>query len=103
MTIYGQQEAVKDMVAARLATGRPIFFEVSDTAVHDLTSDRPSITFTHEGRPQRIECDFIAGCDGFHGISRPSIPESAIRIYDRTYPFGWLGIPSQSLPGIRGV
>ena len=98
VTIYGQQEAVKDMVAARLATGRPIFFEVSDTAVHDLTSDRPSITFTHEGRPQRIECDFIAGCDGFHGISRPSIPESAIRIYDRTYPFGWLGILSQSRP-----
>ena len=98
VTIYGQQEAVKDMVAARVATGRPILFEVSDTAVHDITSDRPSITFTHEGRQHRIECDIIAGCDGFHGISRPAIPASAVRIYDRIYPFGWLGILSQSRP-----
>ncbi|HEY8000208.1 MAG TPA: FAD-dependent monooxygenase, partial [Pseudolabrys sp.] len=88
VTIYGQQEIVKDMVARRLADGGPLLFEVDGVSVHDLTSKRPKIRFTHEGRGQEIECDFIAGCDGFHGICRPSLPEGSWTGYDRVYPFG---------------
>jgi p-hydroxybenzoate 3-monooxygenase len=101
VTIYGQQEVVKDLIAARLAAGThrghaPILFEVEEAAVHDVASDTPRITFTHEGRPITIECDFIGGCDGFHGICRPAIPDLAV--YERVYPFAWLGILSRSRP-----
>ena len=65
---------------------------------HDFDTDKPYITFRHDGKPQRIDCDFIAGCDGFHGICRPSFPEGALTFYDREYPFGWLGILSESPP-----
>jgi len=98
VTIYGQQEVVKDLVERRLADGGPLYFEVDDVSVRDLTSERPKIRFTHQGKNQEIECDFIAGCDGFHGICRPSVPAGVLRIFEREYPFGWLGILSESPP-----
>ena len=98
VTIYGQQEVVKDLVAQRLADNGPLLFEVDDVSVHELTGTRPKIRFTHEGRPHEIECDFVAGCDGFHGICRPSIPDGVLRTFERDYPFGWLGILSESPP-----
>lgn len=98
VTIYGQQEVVKDLVAQRLADGGPLLFEVDNVSVHDLTSKQPTIRFTHDGKTQQIECDFIAGCDGFHGICRPSFPDGGISIFERDYPFGWLGILADSPP-----
>jgi p-hydroxybenzoate 3-monooxygenase len=98
VTIYGQQEVVKDLVERRLADGGPLLFEVDGVSVHDVTSERPRIRFTHEGKPQEIECDFIAGCDGFHGISRASVKPDAIETFEREYPFGWLGILSDTPP-----
>jgi p-hydroxybenzoate 3-monooxygenase len=98
ITIYGQNELVKDLIAARVATGRPLFFEVADVSVHGLTSAQPEIRFTHDGQPQEIRCDYIAGCDGFHGVCRPSIPAGALQVFDRSYPFGWLGILADAPP-----
>jgi p-hydroxybenzoate 3-monooxygenase len=100
VTIYGQQEVVKDLIAARMAAGShgghaPILFEVEDVAVHDVTGN-PRISFRHDGRLQVMDCDFIGGCDGFHGICRPAIPDLAI--FERVYPFAWLGILSHSRP-----
>ncbi|HEX5211605.1 MAG TPA: 4-hydroxybenzoate 3-monooxygenase [Pseudolabrys sp.] len=98
VTIYGQQEVVKDLVEQRLADGGPLLFEVDGVSVHDLASQHPKIRFTHEGRAQEIDCDFVAGCDGFHGICRPSIPDGVLSVFERDYPFGWLGILSESPP-----
>lgn len=98
VTIYGQQEAVKDMIAIRLAAGLPLLFEAEEVVVHDLASSRPRVTFRHEGREQALDCDVIAGCDGFHGICRPSIPAAELRVFERAYPFAWLGILSRSRP-----
>ena len=100
VTIYGQQEVVKDLIAARLAAGArrdhaPVLFDVEATSVHDVTG-APRIAFRHGGADHVVECDFIAGCDGFHGICRPAIPDLAI--YERVYPFAWLGILSRSRP-----
>ena len=98
VTIYGQQEVVKDLVERRLADGGPLLFEVGDVSIHDMTGNQPKIRFIHEGRAQQIECDFVAGCDGFHGICRPSIPDGVLSVFERDYPFGWLGILSESPP-----
>lgn len=98
VTIYGQQEVVKDLVAARVTTGRPIHFEVEDVSVHDVDSDSPSVRFRLGGAEQTLECDFIAGCDGFHGICRPSMPSNVLRVYERVYPFAWLGILAEVKP-----
>jgi p-hydroxybenzoate 3-monooxygenase len=98
VTIYGQQEVVKDLVARRLDDGGEILFEASDVSVHDFAGNSPKIRFRHGGKEQELVCDFIGGCDGFHGICRPSIPASALTIYDREYPFGWVGILSESPP-----
>jgi p-hydroxybenzoate 3-monooxygenase len=98
VTIYGQQEVVKDLVDQRLGNGGPLLFEVDHVTVHDLKSQRPKIRFRHGDRPQEIDCDFIAGCDGFHGICRPSIPDGVLTVFERDYPFGWLGILSESPP-----
>jgi p-hydroxybenzoate 3-monooxygenase len=98
ITIYGQQEVVKDLIAARERDGGQVLFEVSDVAVDGLRSDQPSIAFTHAAEPQTLECDVIAGCDGFHGICRRAIPDGVLTEFDRTYPFGWLGILARVAP-----
>jgi p-hydroxybenzoate 3-monooxygenase len=90
--VYGQQEVVKDLIAARLAAGGEIRFEVSGVALHDIETERPRITYTYEGAEHELECDVIAGCDGFHGVCRPAIPDGALTIYNHEYPYGWLGI-----------
>ncbi len=92
IVIYGQTEIVKDLIRARLDTGRPLYFEVEGVSVHDLTSSRPRIRFRRQGVQQELECDVIAGCDGFHGVCRPSIPPGVLTELSREYPFGWLGI-----------
>jgi p-hydroxybenzoate 3-monooxygenase len=98
ITVYGQNEVVKDLIGARVGTGRPLHFEVAGVGVHDLDSPQPRVRFTKDQEPFEIRCDFIAGCDGFHGICRPSIPASHLRIYERVYPFGWLGILANAAP-----
>jgi p-hydroxybenzoate 3-monooxygenase len=90
--IYGQQEVVKDLIAARLAVRQPLYFEVDAVSVHDFETDSPRVHYKIDGREQRLECDFIAGCDGFHGICRASIPASQLSVFERVYPFAWLGI-----------
>ena len=98
ITVYGQNEVIKDLIDARLGTGRPLHFEVADVTVHDLEGPTPSIRFRDGGEPRELTCDVIAGCDGFHGISRSAIPSSQLRTYDRVYPFGWLGILASAPP-----
>jgi p-hydroxybenzoate 3-monooxygenase len=98
VTVYGQQEVVKDLLAWLVADGVPIVFEAEDVAVHELGSDKPRISFRKDGAPEEVACDFIGGCDGFHGICRASLPADALTIYERDYPFGWLGILAQSPP-----
>lgn len=98
ITVYGQQEVVKDLIRARLEAGGEILFEVSDVALHDLTTDSPVVRFHHAGEEHEIECDVIAGCDGFHGVSRESIPAGVLTAYEKTYPFAWLGILAEAPP-----
>jgi p-hydroxybenzoate 3-monooxygenase len=98
ITIYGQQELVKDLIAVRLAAGLPLLFDVEDVQLHGLEGERPSIAFRSAGREESLECDYIAGCDGFHGISRASIPARLLRTYEHDYPFAWLGILAAVAP-----
>jgi p-hydroxybenzoate 3-monooxygenase len=98
IVIYGQTEVVKDLIHARLETGGPLYFEAEDVSVHDLTSERPRIRFRHDGGGHELECDLIAGCDGFHGVCRESIPEGVLTAFSREYPFGWLGILTAVAP-----
>ena len=98
IAVYGQNEVVKDLIAARVATGRTLVWEAQDVAVHDLRDRRPRITYRFGGVEQTVVCDFIAGCDGFHGICRPSIPDDQVTLYERTYPFAWLGILARAAP-----
>jgi p-hydroxybenzoate 3-monooxygenase len=98
VAIYGQQEIVKDLIARRLADGAQILFEVEDVSVHDFGGDKPMIRFRHDGRDQQLDCDFIGGCDGFHGICRPSFPDGVLTEFVRDYPFGWVGILTDSPP-----
>jgi p-hydroxybenzoate 3-monooxygenase len=100
IVIYGQTEVVKDLIAARRASGLPLHFEAEATAVEEIDGERPRIRFTHEGSEQELECDLVAGCDGFHGICRASIPAGVLRTFEREYPFGWLGILAQVAPSI---
>ena len=97
ITIYAQQEMVKDLIAARLRTGGQTLFEVSDVTVHDFDSAEPKIRFHDNGKPVELVCDFIAGCDGFHGVCRPSISK-ALTVYERLFPFAWLGILAAAPP-----
>jgi p-hydroxybenzoate 3-monooxygenase len=97
ITVYGQQEVVKDLIAARVDSGLPLLFEVADVAVADVDSERPAVRFTHEGAEVELRCDAIAGCDGFHGVCRPAIA-SALRVFEREYPFAWLGILANAKP-----
>jgi p-hydroxybenzoate 3-monooxygenase len=98
ITIYGQNEVVKDLVDARHATARPLLFQVDAVRLHDLTTPRPRVRFHHANAAQEVTCDFVAGCDGFHGICRPSIPASHVKIFERVYPFAWLGILANAAP-----
>ena len=98
ITVYGQQEIVKDLIAVRLETGRPLLFEVGDVAVEGFESDSPAIRFRHDGEEIELRCDFIAGCDGFHGVCRESIPEGVLAVFDREYPFAWLGVLAATPP-----
>jgi p-hydroxybenzoate 3-monooxygenase len=98
ITVYGQQEVVKDLIAARLAAGGQIIFEAEDVAVDTIDGPQPRVRFTHQGAQHELLCDFIAGCDGFHGVCRPSIPAGALQVYEKTYPFAWLGILAASPP-----
>jgi p-hydroxybenzoate 3-monooxygenase len=98
ITIYGQQEVVKDLIAARLEADGPLLFEVDDVTLHGLDSDEPSIRFTHEGAEREIRCDAIAGCDGFHGVCRPSVPDGVLSLNQLDYPFAWLGILAEVAP-----
>jgi p-hydroxybenzoate 3-monooxygenase len=98
ITIYAQHEVVKDLVSARLAAGGQIFFEAKDVSVDGFNGTAPSIRFSAEGKVHELSCDFIAGCDGFHGVCRPSLPSGVLTLFDRTYPFAWLGILVQAPP-----
>jgi p-hydroxybenzoate 3-monooxygenase len=92
VTVYGQTEVTRDLIAAAPGRGLEIIFEAKDVALHDLDGERPSATYTANGEQRTIEADFIAGCDGFHGPSRKAVPAALVREYEREYPFGWLGI-----------
>jgi len=96
--IYGQTEVQKDLYDARDRAGGVVIDEATDVRVHDVDGDTPFVTFTKSGTANRLECDFIAGCDGYHGVSRSAIPDGLLRTYERTYPFGWLGILSETPP-----
>jgi p-hydroxybenzoate 3-monooxygenase len=97
VTIYGQNELVTDLIDAMLAAGGALMFEAEAVGVEGIDTSAPRIRFQHEGRDDVLSCDFVAGCDGFHGICRPSV-EPALTLYDREYPFGWLGVLSESPP-----
>jgi p-hydroxybenzoate 3-monooxygenase len=97
ITIYGQQEVVKDLTSALLDRGVAVLFETSDVELHDIETDSPRITYEHNGQTHELTCDAIAGCDGFHGVSRQTIAEH-ITEYDYVYPFGWLGILAEASP-----
>ena len=98
VSVYGQAEVQKDLMAAHEAASSNIVYEAEDVSLHGLMSDRPQLRYHQAGEAREISCDFIAGCDGFHGVSRQAIPQEVIRIYERTYPFGWLGILSDTRP-----
>jgi len=98
ITVYGQNEVVRDLIDARTATTRPLHFEAERVSVSDLDSSSPVLRFQHGGAEHEVHCDYIAGCDGFHGICRPAIPEGVLTVYERIYPFAWLGILSEAAP-----
>jgi p-hydroxybenzoate 3-monooxygenase len=98
ITIYAQAEVVRDLVDIRLAARGQVLFEAEDVSVHDFSTPKPFIRFRRKGELCELACDFIAGCDGFHGICRPSIPEGALTSYERVYPFAWLGILAEAPP-----
>jgi p-hydroxybenzoate 3-monooxygenase len=98
ITVYGQNELVKDLIEARIGTGRPLSFEVEDVAVRDLATEQPKISYRREGQEHELACDFVAGCDGFHGICRRAIPSDSLTTFERVYPFGWLGILAEAAP-----
>jgi p-hydroxybenzoate 3-monooxygenase len=98
VTVYGQTEVTRDLIAARLAASGRIVFEAEDVAVRDFASDRPRISFRKDGKAQELQCDFIGGCDGFHGVCRDSVPRGALSVSERAYPFAWLGILAKTPP-----
>ena len=103
ITVYGQQEVIKDLIKARLDAGGQVHFQTEAVSLHDLTGPKPSIHLRDNGELREITCDFIAGCDGFHGISRPSIPTGEVTLYEREYPFAWLGILAEAPPSSQEV
>jgi p-hydroxybenzoate 3-monooxygenase len=93
--VYGQTEVTRDLMEARQAQ---TVYEAEDVVIHGMDGERPRVTYRHEGEPHELSCDFVAGCDGFHGISRASIPPSQLTTYERVYPFGWLGVLVEQPP-----
>lgn len=98
VVVYGQTEVTRDLYDAREAMGGEIVFNVEDVTINDAETDRPNVTYSVDGVERRIDCDFVAGCDGFHGVSRQTIPLSVRKEYEKVYPFGWLGILSETPP-----
>lgn len=96
--VYGQTEVTRDLMEERQANGAPIIYEATNTQLHDLKTESPYVTFEKDGELCKLECDYIAGCDGFHGVSRKSIPGDILKEYERVYPFGWLGMLSDTPP-----
>lgn len=96
--VYGQTEVTRDLMKARAEAGATTIYEASDVEIHDLDSETPSVTFEKNGEAVRLVCDYVAGCDGFHGISRQTIPGDILKTFEREYPFGWLGIISETPP-----
>jgi len=98
VTVYAQHEVIRDLVKARLAVGGEILFGVADVRIVDPAGERPALEFSHAGRARRLDCDFVAGCDGSHGVSRRSFPQGALTRHERIYPFGWFGILVEAPP-----
>ncbi|WP_108124943.1 4-hydroxybenzoate 3-monooxygenase [Saccharospirillum mangrovi] len=96
--VYGQTEVTKDLMDARAKAGLTTIYEADNVQPHDFYTDSPSVTFTKDGEAITLECDYIAGCDGFHGISRKSVPQDKLKTFERVYPFGWLGVLSDTPP-----
>ena len=103
VTVYGQTEITRDLFDARDAAGGVVVDEAEDVTLHDIETDTPWLTYRRGGDTHRIDCDFIAGCDGFHGVSRQTIPASVLRTFEKVYPFGWLGVLSRTPPVTREV
>jgi p-hydroxybenzoate 3-monooxygenase len=101
ITVYAQHEIIKDLIAARLAAGAQILFSIEGLNLHGIDTPKPSLRFMHEGEPCEIVCDFIGGCDGSHTTCRPSIPEAALKIYEKAYPFAWLGVLAEAAPSCK--
>ncbi len=98
VTVYGQTEVTKDLMDARAAAGGAIVYEAENVQIEDIDSDSPTLTYTKDGAPHRVTCDYIAGCDGFRGVSRRYVPENVLKTHQRVYPFGWLGILAETRP-----
>lgn len=98
VTVYGQTELTLDLMDVREASGAPTVYEALDVSIHEIASDRPTVRWRKDGKTFEAACDYVAGCDGFHGISRQTIPANAVRIYERVYPFGWLGVLVEKPP-----
>ncbi|AOY95243.1 4-hydroxybenzoate 3-monooxygenase [Cupriavidus sp. USMAA2-4] len=98
VTVYGQTEVTHDLMDARAAAGALTIYEAEQVSLHDFDADTPRVRYTKDGRQHELQCDFIAGCDGFHGVSRQSVPERSRQIFERVYPFGWLGVLSETPP-----
>ena len=96
--VYGQTEVTRDLMAARAAAGLTTVYEAKEVAPHDYDGQTPRVTYTHDGQPHELRCDFIAGCDGYHGACRASVPPRALAIFEKVYPFGWLGVLADTPP-----
>lgn len=96
--VYGQTEVTRDLMEARQASGALSIYEAGDVQLHEVQGEKPYVTFSKDGETARLDCDYIAGCDGFHGVSRQTIPADKLKIYERVYPFGWLGLLSDTPP-----
>ena len=98
VTVYGQTEITHDLMDARKASGGPSVYEAESVSVHEIDGASPTLRYLKDGERREVACDFIAGCDGFHGVTRQSVPAGALRTYERVYPFGWLGVLSETPP-----
>ena len=98
MLVYGQTEVTRDLMEARGGSGAPSIYEAANVRLHDIDTGNPSVTYEKDGEPNELRCDYIAGCDGFHGVSRRSIPADTLKEYEKVYPFGWLGLLSDTPP-----